>query len=49
MSDGGLLLHGRGRVSVETETRVPTVTTFCVDGVGIDEVLRFSCWATVHR
>jgi len=25
---GGLLLHGRGRVSVETETRVPTVTSF---------------------
>jgi hypothetical protein len=25
---GGLLLHGRGRVSAETETRVPTVTSF---------------------
>jgi len=25
---GGLLLHGRGRVSVKAETRVPTVTSF---------------------
>jgi len=35
---GGLLLHGRGRVSVKAETRVPTVTSFVDEMVwcGVD-------------